>query len=705
MATMILQMTASTGLYLIITILLWTCWSRYSHTWQMKAAIGIIYGICSIASTHLGVDYRDMILNVRDLGPLAAGLFFDPVSGIISGVIGGVERYIAGAYWGIGAYTKVACSLSTFLAGILSALLNKYLYKGKRPPASQSFFIGALMEVFHMYAVFLTHRDDMNMAYYVVRTCSIPMIIFSGVGLFCCSVFIMFLSGGHTDRIPIRDLERTPIATRFYRRLLTVIMIIFITNHIMDYNFQVRNAYQEAEDYLEDMGEDLRKLYFDSGRDLDKTKEHMRYAGLTNSDSVLYIIFDDDRKVLSSMYDAGADETSLEEDEYKKLVGQIGGSVFRYKLNYYGGADTVCHTIVLDDHLYLTLAWWYSTMMRNQSNQAYELLLSDILLFTVLYLLIAVLVETLVCRNLKSVNDSLQKIIGGDLNEVVSVRDSAEFSLLSDDINKTVATLKGYIDESERRMEEELNLAAIIQESALPHIFTYSRNDFEIYALMKPARQIGGDFYDFFFTDINKMALVIADVSGKGIPAALFMMRSKTAIANAARQGKSPAETLYEVNNILCEGNDAEMFVTAWIGIIDLETGLMHCANAGHEYPVLCRAGGEYQLIKDKHALVLAAMENVPMKEYTLQMEPGDRLFVYTDGVPEAINKNKEAYGTERLADWLNTLRTEPQEWTLKSVYKNIVEFVGEEEQFDDITMLGFTYNGGEETNRNGRNV
>ena len=695
MATTILQMTASTGLYLIITIMLWSYWSRYRHhTWQMKAAIGIFYGFCSIASTHLGVDYKDMILNARDLGPLAAGLFFDPVSGIISGVIGGAERYIAGAYWGIGSYTKVACSLSTFLAGILSAFLNKYLFKGKRPPASQSFFIGALMEVFHMYAVFLTHRDDMSMAYYVVRTCSIPMIVFSGLGLFCCSVSIMYFSGEHAERIPFRELERTPIATRFYRRLLTVIMIIFIMNHAMDNSFQVRNAYQEAEYYLRDMGEDLKKLYHDSGRDLDKTKELIRYAGLTNGEGVLYIIFDDDRQVLFSMYDDGMNKTSLEEEEYQKLVGQIGGNVFRYKLKYYGGVDAVCHTIVLDDHLYLTLAWWYSSMMKNQSNQNYEHLLSDILLFAVLYLMIVVLVETLVCRNLKSVNDSLQKIIRGDLNEVVSVRDSAEFSLLSDDINKTVETLKGYIDESERRIEEELKLAAFIQESALPHIFTFPRNDFEIYALMKPAKQIGGDFYDFFFTDTDKMALVIADVSGKGIPAALFMMRSRTAIANAARQGKSPAEALYEVNNILCEGNSAEMFVTAWIGIIDLETGLMRCANAGHEYPVFCRAGGEYELVKDQHALVLAAMENVAMKEYTMQMAPGDRIFVYTDGVPEAINKNKVAYGTKRLVDWLNTMKTDSEEWTLKSSYKNIVEFVGDEEQFDDITMLGFTYKG-----------
>ena len=171
------------------------------------------------------------------------------------------------------------------------------------------------------------------------------------------------------------------------------------------------------------------------------------------------------------------------------------------------------------------------------------------------------------------------------------------------------------------------------------------------------------------------------------------MMRAKTAIGNSALVGKSPAEILYEVNNILCKGNDAEMFVTAWIGIMDLETGIMTCANAGHEYPVLCRAGSDYELLRDKHGLVLAAMKDTIQTEYTIELQPGDRLFVYTDGVPEAINKDEKAYGTQRLVEKLSTVRSASQEETLTEIYGDIVEFAGEAEQFDDITMLGFTYN------------
>ena len=186
--------------------------------------------------------------------------------------------------------------------------------------------------------------------------------------------------------------------------------------------------------------------------------------------------------------------------------------------------------------------------------------------------------------------------------------------------------------------------------------------------------------------------LKIADVSGKGIPASLFMMRAKTAIKNYARSGTGPAEILQHVNNILCEGNDAEMFVTVWIGILDLTTGQMQCANAGHEYPVMMNAGGDYELVKDKHGLVLAAMENIRLREYELTMAPGSRLFVYTDGVPEAINEKEEAYGTDRLVAKLNRLKNAPQEQVVEDVLQDIRNFAGEAEQFDDITMIGLTF-------------
>ena len=241
-------------------------------------------------------------------------------------------------------------------------------------------------------------------------------------------------------------------------------------------------------------------------------------------------------------------------------------------------------------------------------------------------------------------------------------------------------------------MEEELEFARAIQASALPTNFKFPRTEFDIFASMDPAKEVGGDFYDFFFIDMNKLALVIADVSGKGVPAALFMMRSKTAIKGLAETGKSPSDIFEKANDTLCEGNDADMFVTAWIGIIDLTTGKMQCANAGHEYPAIKHKDGEWELLKDKHGLALAAMEGMPFAEYEVQLEEGDKIFVYTDGVPEAINEAEEQFGTDEMLRALNAAKTINMADTLPFIRKRVAGFVGEADQFDDITMLGFEF-------------
>ena len=276
---------------------------------------------------------------------------------------------------------------------------------------------------------------------------------------------------------------------------------------------------------------------------------------------------------------------------------------------------------------------------------------------------------------------------------MVTVRSSSEFASLSDDINQTVLTLKGYIAAAEKRIERELILARTIQESAPPKVFNFpGEKKFDLFAYMKTAKEVGGDFYDFFFVDRDKFALVIADVSGKGIPAALFMMRSKTAIRSLAESGASIEEIIYRANNTLCEGNDAEMFVTVWIGIIDLKTGVMKCANAGHEYPLIKRRGGGYEVIKDKHSLAVAAMPNTKAREYEIVLEPGDRIFVYTDGIPEAVNKKLEQFGVKRTVDCLNSYKDSSIEESLTKLADEVTAFQGDAEQFDDITMLGFEF-------------
>jgi len=692
MLEMILKMSAATLLYVLITAGLWMLRRKKEKIGTgMKILIGLVYGACSVAANHIGINYGTLILNVRDIGPLAAGLFFSPLSGVIAGVIGGAERILAGELWGIGRFTELACGMSTCLAGLLAALLNRKAYEGKRPPVPQAFFLGAVMEVFHMYAVLFTNRNDMSIAYEVVQTAAIPMILFTAIGMALCSWVILKLSGEKDIGLHTGD-EQTPLAIHFQRRLTVVTVALFLINFLVTYSFQTRIADENASIELHYFIFEIDRKYQKSG-DIEALKKHLddqlglEYAFcLVDIESCRLL-----HETTSTVGGSGEGE-QLDRADVETAVEHAGQGAYRMAFRSYGGEQALCSSALIGDKAVMLIARSLSSIYENRGRQMYEDTLADILLFTVLYVLVATLVDALVVKNLKRVNASLNKITNGNLEERVWVRSSAEFTELSGDINQTVDVLKDYIGQAEQRMKEELKLAAAIQDAALPKNFDLPTDNVELYALMTPAKQVGGDFYDFFYCDRDRICLVIADVSGKGVPAALFMMRAKTAIKNFARSGHSPAKVLEKVNNSLCEGNDAEMFVTVWLGILDLKTGKIACANAGHEYPVLMRAGGDYELLKDKHGLVLAAMADVPLKEYEIDLDAGDRLFVYTDGVPEAINEKKEAYGTDRLVMKLNQVKNVPQEQALESVLRDIRNFAGAAEQFDDITMLGITY-------------
>ena len=252
-------------------------------------------------------------------------------------------------------------------------------------------------------------------------------------------------------------------------------------------------------------------------------------------------------------------------------------------------------------------------------------------------------------------------------------------------------------EESEReRMHTELNMGAQIQASILPPVDPpkFTRDEFEIYASMDPAKEVGGDFYDFFMVDEDHLCLVIADVSGKGIPAALFMMVSKAVLQSCAMLGRSPAEILTKTNDGISSNNQLDMFVTVWVGILELSTGKLTAANAGHEYPILRGADGPFTLFRDKHGLVIGGMENLRYREYEMQLEPGSKLFVYTDGVPEATNSQEQMFGTQRLLETLNQNPDASPRQLLQNVTTAVEDFVQDAEQFDDMTMLCIKYKG-----------
>ena len=301
-----------------------------------------------------------------------------------------------------------------------------------------------------------------------------------------------------------------------------------------------------------------------------------------------------------------------------------------------------------------------------------------------------------VVQPLQILQKDVQMICKGNLEHRAKIIQDDEIGELANAFNNMSASLQEYIKNlssvmaEKERIGAELNVATQIQADMLPSIFPAfpEREEFDIYATMQPAKEVGGDFYDFFLIDDDHLAVVIADVSGKGVPAALFMVIAKTLLKNRAQMGDSPAKVLEVVNNQLCENNKAEMFVTVWFGVMQISTGKIVAANAGHEKPIIRKADGEFEIFKDKHGFVMGGMEGMKYKEYELEIEKGGCLFVYTDGVPEATSSDSELFGMERLVQVLNEEKDAPLPDILKSVKGSIDKFVKDAPQFDDITML-----------------
>ena len=318
-------------------------------------------------------------------------------------------------------------------------------------------------------------------------------------------------------------------------------------------------------------------------------------------------------------------------------------------------------------------------------------------------------------RQFDSLLSGIKRIGQGNLEPFAFVPTSIdEFRTMQGEIHRTSQALREQMDtirrmerdrmelEAKRKEQEmivrELSTARQIQEGMLPNIFPAfpDRPEFDLYASMDPAKEVGGDFYDFFLIDNDHLALVMADVSGKGIPGALFMMASKNILQSNAMQGGSPADILERMNKIICANNPMQMFVTVWLGILEISTGRLIASNAGHEYPMIRRTSGVFEIFKDKHGFVVGGMEGMKYTAYELQLHPGDMLFLYTDGVPEATNTKNELFGTDRMLSSLNGHPGDLPSTTLRHMQDAVDVFVDGAEQFDDLTMLCLEYKGPE---------
>lgn len=649
------------------------------------AVIGVMFGGVAILGTEFGIPVEGAILNVRNAAPLAAGLLFGAPSGIIAGVLGGVYRFIA-TYWGAGEFSQVACSIGCLLAGLSGAGCRKFMFDDKKPAWIYGLIIGGTVEVLHMLLVFVFAMNDVYGAYKVVRACAVPMIVCNAVSEMLSLLFVSLIGKERRkrrtseDKALVKKIFRNKQITQVFQLFLMIcIAVAFTVTLVFTSVLQTKIAYANADNLLllnlSDVEKDISET--STEEDIRRAVEN-RHIGKEGG----IIVCDDEGKII---YDNGGHKgESIYTFENANTVK--ASPKVRFTANV-GKTKSYC-MFYKTSNLYLITYIPESEAMFSRDISVTILAFMEVIVFSALFVQVYFLVKKQIVDNIHKINGSLAQITGGNLNVEVNVRESEEFASLSDDINATVDTLKRYIAEAESRIDRELEFARQIQRSALPSVSSYSdRKDFDLYASMDAAKEVGGDFYDFWLVDSSRLAFLVADVSGKGIPGALFMMRAKTLIKNLAESGKNIDEVFTEANKQLCENNDAEMFVTAWMGLLDTETGVLQYVNAGHNPPLVRHKNGEFEYLRTRPNFILAGMSGTKYKKHEIALEKGDEIFVYTDGVTEATDTENKLFGEDRLKNILS-FPHETTEELCKIVSADIEKFVKGAEQSDDITML-----------------
>ncbi|MCQ2405302.1 MAG: SpoIIE family protein phosphatase [Clostridia bacterium] len=754
---------------------------------------GLVFGGLAVLGTEWGIPVNGAVANCRDGAVLIGGLMFGAPAGIIAGIIGGVERWIAVA-WGVGSFTRVACSVSTIIAGFYAAALRKWMFENKKPGWFISLCTGVVMEVFHLTMVFITNMNTPEKAMEVVKVCTGPLVAANSIAVMLTAIVLALLSGEPL----IKKKSGIRISQTIQKRMLATVVVAFVATSVFVFQLQNQIAEAQVENLLsmalDDITADIddttnenllsltRKIaaeletsdlntladkydvadisivdkngiIVDSSAEsfigfnmasgeqsaeflalLGDTKEFVqKYRPITNDANLLrkYAGVKTETGFLQVGYDANRFQRNIDESVVgitkNRHVGETGYILILDETYSVISAPKGLSPATLQENFrtsgigkpnttfsmnlggvpcfarYRTTEGYYVVSVlpcdeafRMRNIAVFVNTYMEILVFAALFALIYLLIKRVVVNQIKDINSSLSKIANGDLKETVNVRSNEEFASLSDDINSTVDTLKRYIDEASARIDKELEFAKNIQASALPNVFPAfpKRKEFEIYASMNPAKEVGGDFYDFYMTNQDTLHFLVADVSGKGIPAAMFMMRAKTELKTLTEAELPLCDVFTRGNNALCEGNDAGMFVTAWQGSVDLEEGVLRYANAGHNPPLVRHTDGQFEFLRTRAGFILAGMENVNYKTQELRLVPGDTVFLYTDGVTEATNADNKLYGEERLQTALNSREFDDMQELCDFIKTDVDAFVGDAPQFDDITMVAFRFLG-----------
>lgn len=767
----------------------YTNFKKLKYIWK-QIIYGVVFGGLAILGTECGIPMAGAQINCRDAAVLTAGLLFGGPAGMIAGVIGGVERFFS-VYWGVSSFTRIACSVSTLLAGVYAWLIRKFMLEDNRPGVFFSFAVAVVMEVFHLVMIFFTNFSAQSQAMAVVQAATLPMTISNGLSVALSSLAMMLLN---KEKI-FAKLKDTKISKIIQQWLLLTVVLAAVASGAFVYSYQTSLAKNEAQTSLElaisDTEDDIQdksdanilSLAGDVASDLDagydvyeiaerrdvtdihvvnskgiitqstdpdlidwdmanseQSKEFLcllngatsyvqpygpigfdseiyrKFGGIVYKDGFIQVGYDAERlqkdiaeqvKGVTKNRHVGTSGCVLILDSNLNVVSSPSFDIIPpIEMDSKGDPNTFISITLYDEEYYceyeMSEGYYIIALlpvkeaMSNRNVSLYVSTFMEIIIFAILFAMVYGLIEKVVVKKMKTVNETLYKISNGDLNMTVDVRNSVEMSYLSNDINRTVDAMKKLIDEASKRIDDELEFAKQIQISTLPTITERieNREEFDIYATMKTAKEVGGDFYDFY-GEGEKFSIVIADVSGKGIPAAMFMMRAKADLKTMTEADIPLEETFVSSNNALCDRNDAGMFVTAWQGNINLESGVMTYVNGGHNPPLIKKAKtGKFEYLKSKKGFILGGIEGFSYHSEEMKLDKGDIIFLYTDGITEAMNEQSELYGEERLLNLLNDMEIYNMKDLCEKVGKDVESFAGNAKQADDITMLAFRYDG-----------
>ena len=790
------------------------------HYWVKQIIFGLAFGAVAIFATECGVSIEYGVINIRDSGPIIAGLFFGLPAGIIAGLIGGVERYITSFFISSRATFAIACSVATIIAGVISGIVRLSSKKSHRLTVLSACIISIIVEVFHFMLVYLTNMDNLDVVIKVYRNICYSMLFINLFAVLISGEGIKFLERHLKKEKMFVSLRETSLSNTIQIGTITIAIITFVvgfeainniqnkvfrdntltilsststdtcyqakslSNYIAgDYSTELAYYYTNDDVTKDDFEASFLKIYYEyevpecteayilrknsrNKYEIDEDESHgsaigevtnhtypyfIDLIGRLSTSAVNYISLDD----FVDSYDTSASEpvlysiyknpTYLKNNSYlilgmskSGLYHAVGRSV-KFILNnqsYNTGATILFGS----DNTYIGSSFsgtnpelealakevkigelnsllkttfnnedYYATCVKSSNGfAAYSMVTSAeaslsstvslyfnsflfMLCLSLVFVIANILIDRLCVQKMASVGDSLEHITKGNLETKINVRGSDEFNKLSDGINSTVDRLKEYIAEANMRIDRELQYAKQIQLSTLPDN-NFSFNNVTIYAETNPAKFVGGDFYDFYTTKDNLIHFLIADVSGKGIPAALFMMRSKAFLRSMTTSGIAYPDNIVESNNNLSRDNPNNMFVTTWQGCLNYKTGELTYVNGGHEYPFISRGGKPFTRIIGKKVAPLGCFPNLKYVKETLQLKSGDKLFLYTDGCEDAINTKNERLTGDRLLELINKYRDlSPKELAL-SVKKEIYDYSKDCDQFDDITMLVLEY-------------